>query len=96
MRNILSVSTSLSEFYLHGDAAAALQVVAWGQGDGGGDGGGGAGLQAVAGADELRQGLQGVDAQLDELTLERERAQRSAGGLQGERSQIEHIHTTAE
>lgn len=70
-------------FYLHGDAAAALQVVAGGQRDGGGDGGRGAGLQAVARADELRQGLQGVDAQLDEVALEGERAEGSAGGLGG-------------
>lgn len=69
--------------YLHGDAAAPLQVVARGQGNGGGDGRWRAGLQAVAGTDELRQGLQGVYAQLDELTLEREWAQGSAGRLQG-------------
>lgn len=71
-----------SEFYLHGDAAATLQVVAGGQRDGGCDGRRRAGLQTVAGTDELRQGLQGVNPQLNELALECKRAQRSAGGLE--------------
>lgn len=79
--------------YLHGDAAAALQVVAGGQGDGGGDGGRGAGLQAVAGADELRQSLQGVYAQLDEVALEGERVQGRAGGLGG---RVGGVNRTAE
>lgn len=70
--------------YLHGYASTALQLVSRGQGDGGGDGRWGAGLQAVAGTDELRQGLEGVDTQLNELTLEGERAQGSAGSLQEE------------
>lgn len=71
-------------FYLHGNAAAPLQVIARGEGDGGGDGRRRAGFKAVAGTDELRQGLQGVDPKLNELTLECKRAQWCAGGLQRE------------
>ena len=67
--------------HLHGDASAALQLVAGGERHSGGDGGRRAGLQAVARAQQLRQGLQRVDAQLHKVTLERQRAQRSAGGL---------------
>lgn len=70
-------------FYLHGDTSAALQFVAWGEGDACSNGGRRAGLQAVAGTNELWQGLQGVDPQLNELTLECERAQGSAGSLEG-------------
>ena len=75
-------------FYLHGDAAAPLQVVARGEGDGGGDGGRRTGFQTVAGTNELRQGLQGVDPQLNELALECKRAQRSAGSLERGINQI--------
>ncbi len=64
------MATTLSAFYLHGDAAAPLQVVARGEGDGRGDGRRGAGFQTVAGTNELRQGLQGFDPQLNELALE--------------------------
>lgn len=71
--------------YLHGDASAALQVIAWGDGDGGSDGGRGAGFQAVAGTNELWQRLQSVDTQLNELTLKRERAKRSTCSLRGEK-----------
>lgn len=60
-----------SVFYLQWDAAAALQVVARGEGDGSGDGGRRAGFQAVAGTNELRQGLKSIDTQLNEVTLER-------------------------
>lgn len=74
-------TTTLSAFYLHGDAAAPLQVIARSEGDGGGDGRRRAGFQAVAGTNELRQGLQGVDPQLNKLALECKRAQRSAGSL---------------
>lgn len=66
-----SLNLSLFAVYLDGDASAALQIVARGHGDGGGDGRRRAGFQAVAGTYELRQGLQGVDPQLNELTLER-------------------------
>lgn len=81
-------SNSNDRFYLHGDAAAPLQFIAWGEGDAGGNSGRRAGLQAIAGTNELWQGLQGVNPQLNELTLECERAQRSAGSLQGEINQI--------
>lgn len=77
-----SLAVTSPEFYLHGDAAAALQVVAGVMRDGGCNGRRRAGLQAVAGTDELRQGLQGVDPQLNELALECKWAQWSAGGLE--------------
>ena len=73
--------------YLLGDASAALQLVARGEGYGGGNGGRWAGLQAVAGADELGQSLQGVDAQLHKVTLERQRAEGGACRLREDTGQ---------
>lgn len=75
-------------FNLQRDAAAPLQLVAGGERNGGGDGRRGAGFQAVACTNELRQGLQSVDAQLNELTLECKRAQRGTGSLKGQMHQI--------
>lgn len=76
------------ESYLHGNATTALQVIARVEGDCGCNCGRGAGFQAVAGANQLGQGLQRVDAQLDELTLECERAKRSAGRLEKQLNQV--------
>lgn len=70
--------------YLQGNATAALQVVAGVEGDCGCDSRRRAGFQAVAGTNELWQGLKSVDPQLDELALECERAKRSAGRLGGD------------
>lgn len=67
--------------YLHGNATAPLQVIARVEGNCGCNRRRGAGFQAVAGTNELRQGLKCVDPQLDELTLERKRAKRSTGRL---------------
>lgn len=70
--------------YLHGDPPASLQFIAWSEGNGRRNGRGRACFQAVTGTNELWQGLQSVDTQLDELTLECKRAKGSAGSLEGE------------
>lgn len=80
-RNRPALTVTLSMFYLHGNTAAPLQVIARGEGDGGSDGRRRTGFKAVAGTDELWQGLQGVNPKLNELALECKRAQWRAGGL---------------
>lgn len=67
--------------YLHSNATAPLQVIAGAEGNCGCNGRRRAGFQAVAGANKLWQGLKSVDPQLDELTLECKRAERSTGRL---------------